>query len=108
VAVGGGYCPTHKLQHDADVEKRKQEYYKASDAKRESAHLRGYNYKWTKIRARKLRTDPICESCRMDGLYVNAEEVHHKDSNPFNNSWDNLESLCKPCHRRKRQGDRGV
>lgn len=88
---GKGYCHEHTKQ-------RTQAY----DDARGNAYQRGYDRAWSSIRAQKMRTSPLCEQCRMLGLYVNADEVHHIDSNPRNNSWDNLQSLCRPCHTKTR------
>lgn len=40
----------------------------------------GYDRRWMRLRARKLRLDPICEwpDCERD-----AEHVHHIDHNPI-------------------------
>lgn len=83
--------PKHK-QYNSKAE------HKAYDATRPNANERGYNYKWVSIRARKLRHDPLCEQCRMQGLYIEARLVHHKDGNPSHNHESNLESLCWSCH----------
>jgi nitrate/TMAO reductase-like tetraheme cytochrome c subunit len=32
------------------------------------------------------------------GQVVQMDVVHHKDGDPWNRSWDNLESLCNDCH----------
>ena len=65
---------------------------------RESAHKRGYNRQWGKVRGVKLSRDPFCERCLAKGRTVPAQMVHHKDRNSSNNSFDNLESVCLSCH----------
>lgn len=58
-----------------------------------------YGKEWPKIRQNVLERDGhICQKCKSDGIYL---EVHHiipyyltKD-----NSFNNLISLCKKCHR---------
>lgn len=46
----------------------------------------------------------ICNRC---GATRDAAKlhVHHKDRNPQNNAWDNLETLCALCHRREHSKD---
>lgn len=76
-----------------------------SNRKRPSAARRGYGRKWREsTRRNKLAKDPLCERCSAPEAPVEAEEVHHKDGNPRNNRWENLESLCKSCHSRETKG----
>lgn len=57
---------------------------------------------WRKLRAWKLRREPLCERCRARGLLVPATVAHHKveraDDPVLALDLDNLESLCPPCH----------
>lgn len=56
--------------------------------------------RWVRLRAAKLREDPVCEIC---GREVAAEVDHIKEiqdgGHPLD--WDNLQSLCTRCHRDK-------
>lgn len=64
--------------------------------------------RWKKLRAEKLRCFPLCERCEGKGTVNTASEVHHKL--PFDRGvtqeqidelafdFDNLMSLCIPCH----------
>lgn len=64
--------------------------------------------RWKKLRAAKLRENPICERCEIKNKVVPAVEVHHKipfdwgrtaeevDDLAFD--FGNLSSLCDPCH----------
>lgn len=64
--------------------------------------------RWERLRAEKLRRQPLCEICLAAGRITPAEDVHHKIS--FMSSedpdirhhlfydFDNLMSLCKECH----------
>lgn len=65
---------------------------------------------WRKLRAHKLRTDPLCSACEACGLLVPATHVHHKqerrDSPALAFELDNLESLCASCHSRLHAADR--
>jgi hypothetical protein len=59
----------------------------------------GYDRRWMKLRARKLRRDPTCEwpDCERD-----AEHVHHRDGlgcrGPRGYDMGNLMSLCAAHH----------
>lgn len=61
-----------------------------------------YNAEWAKISRLKRRDDPMCEQCMAHGIHREAKEVHHIDSNPYNNAWSNLISLCRECHAKTR------
>jgi hypothetical protein len=50
------------------------------------------------IRQIKLSRFPLCESCLLVGVDVPAVLVHHVDEDEFNNSDDNLLSICNKCH----------
>ena len=58
---------------------------------------------WRKLRAAVLREHPLCALCRT----ATATEVDHRDDDPTNNERSNLSALCKPCHSRKTNVDRG-
>src|SRR5688572_3520660 len=53
------------------------------------------------LRLRKLAANPLCEDCEQSGLTVPAAHVDHRDGNADNDAWENLRSLCAPCHSRK-------
>jgi 5-methylcytosine-specific restriction protein A len=77
------------------------------DKERGTAAERGYDRDWFRLRARKIKTSPICERCGVEP----TEQVHHikpfkgKDD-PLRLAWSNLESLCGWCHGRE-TGRRG-
>ncbi|WP_418696051.1 HNH endonuclease signature motif containing protein [Barnesiella intestinihominis] len=64
--------------------------------------------RWRLLRAKKLRSSPICEVCEANGLSTLATEVHHKT--PVESvahelgmrqlmfDYSNLQSLCHACH----------
>ncbi len=65
---------------------------------------------WRKVRAAKLKRDPLCEECRVHGVTERASTVDHvvglaiapqlwKDP-------DNLRSLCTTCHAAKSAKER--
>ena len=90
VEKGQTYCDAH-----AHLKKQWKQNY---DDKRQSAAKRGYDRRWQKVRKIKLITDPLCEHCG-----AVATEVDHITplKRGGDNSMDNLQSLCKPCHSRK-------
>jgi 5-methylcytosine-specific restriction endonuclease McrA len=55
---------------------------------------RGYGSKWRIIRAQFLKQNPVC-ICGAP-----ASEAHHKIPYKLtqDNSWANLQALCKSCH----------
>lgn len=69
-----------------------------------------YQRSWKKIRNTYIHTHPLCEECLRQGKTTFATEVHHivPLGHGGTNDWDNLMSLCKPCHSRitAQMGDR--
>lgn len=63
---------------------------------------------WRALRAAFLSEFPLCNRCPADRPTA-AVEVHHqkpRDTHPeLELAWDNLEGLCRPCHRRTRPED---
>lgn len=100
-------CPevtdtTYCDKHDKLV---KQRY----DKERETAVQRGYTTRWRKIRKMKKNANPLCEICEVEPkgmIVVETELVHHMDKNSQHHEWDNLQSLCRPCHDEIHKGDR--
>lgn len=62
------------------------------------------NAAWKKLRAAKLRTNPICEHF---GCIRPAEQVDHikPRAEGGTDAWDNLRSLCVPHHQQKTSAD---
>ena len=63
----------------------------------------GYSEMWVKISRRfRASRNYTCEQC---GVYLRRHsylvDAHHDDSDPQNNSEDNLRCLCKLCHQHK-------
>ena len=84
------YCPDHI--HLAQAE------HKEMDKNRPTAHQRGYDTTWEKIRNYVLATEPLCRRCYAIGQAKPANLVHHQDHNPRNNENGNLEPMCESCH----------
>ncbi|MGV3679684.1 MAG: HNH endonuclease [Acidovorax sp.] len=86
------------------------------DAKRGTAHQRGYTSAWQKARDGHLRNNPLCDDHQKRGQLVPAEVVDHKVAPKLKEAnesgdperiaaarllfWDrkNWQSLCKSCH----------
>lgn len=96
VDPGQRYCEEHQ--------KRIQREY---DRERGSAASRGYDARWRRLRQMYLAANPLCEECLRAGRITPATQVHHKDGNPNNSAWSNLESLCLECHSRKTAKEQG-
>ncbi|WP_017732726.1 HNH endonuclease [Nafulsella turpanensis] len=60
---------------------------------------------WQKVRVMKLQHNPLCEECERQGILNPGNEIDHIISITIRwdlrLSWDNLQTLCKPCHSRK-------
>ncbi len=63
---------------------------------------------WWKLRSQRLKAEPWCRFCRQAGVMTAAEIVdhirpHRGDRRLFFDT-TNLQSLCRPCHDRTKQG----
>ena len=56
-------------------------------------------------RSRARRMMPVLGDCERCG--APAVDRHHKDENTLNNSLDNLEQLCRRCHKRHHVSNKG-
>jgi 5-methylcytosine-specific restriction endonuclease McrA len=64
--------------------------------------------RWRKLRGIKLRNNPLCERCEENNRTTAAIEVHHiipfdwgiskQDKEDLAFDYDNLKSVCDPCH----------
>lgn len=72
------------------------------DRKRLSARERGYTSEWQKARAAFLAVHPYCAMCAAPATTVDHIVPHKGDDRLF---WDkaNWQSLCVPCHSRRKQ-----
>jgi 5-methylcytosine-specific restriction protein A len=94
-------------------EKKKFSDYKryAKRSKRDNLnHSAVYNtLTWRLLRLEKLRNQPLCEVCYSKGRIASAVDVHHltpisEGKNKFEKQalgfdYDNLQSVCKECHK---------
>lgn len=70
---------------------------------------RGYGHAWEKIKKRILRRDKaLCQPCKRVGRLTQADDVDHIIAKHKGGSDrdDNLECICKPCHRLKTATER--
>lgn len=103
LAYGSPRCPAHPY------EPRPRPRWSARDRERDlargSAAERGYDGAWHRLRRAYLATHPLCAECQRAGRVRAAEEVDHvipiAERPDLRLVWSNLQSLCKPCHRRK-------
>ncbi|WP_131669528.1 HNH endonuclease [Psychrobacter pygoscelis] len=90
-----GYCDEHADQR-SNWTKRQRRFGNSGQ--------RGYGHEWRKLRKTVLeRDDYLCVICRDTGVLIPATDVDHivpKAQGGTDDS-NNLQSLCKSCHRRK-------
>lgn len=91
-------CPALVPRGESYCEEHKKELRYKQDQTRPGARQRGYTAVWEKVRKSFLSANPICERCKANNEIVLARLVHHRDRNPKNNEWANLEALCTTCH----------
>ena len=76
--------------------------------KGKSASQRGYGHRWTKLRNRIMQRDNyLCQPCLNKGIFTEAQEVDHiiNKASEGNDHPDNLQAICKPCHKVKTQSE---
>ncbi len=93
--TSGWYCDEHR-----------QSKIRMYDAQRLSSAARGYNAQWVKARNAYLRLNPLCATCKADGIMTIATCVDHiiphkGDMQLFWDTKKNWQSLCKHCHSKK-------
>lgn len=65
---------------------------------------RGYGHQWRKLRDAVMRRDGfLCQVCKSTGRYTPADEVDHivQKADGGTDHPDNLQAICKPCHKEK-------
>lgn len=96
------YCDQHK-----NIRREEDREYKAKriDLKEQAFYK---TFRWRKLRAWKLRQDPLCEMCKAKNQTAPAVLVHHnvaiKESGDLM-SVENLRSLCQACHNKIHRRD---
>lgn len=89
-AEKGGRCAEHEVRHRWNHKGNR--------------HERGYGSKWDKLRKSVLLRDQhLCQHCLQLGIYTKATDVDHINPKSLGGTddFDNLQSLCKKCHRAK-------
>ena len=100
--------------------RRARAIYAEVGAARMAEHKPGFaagfyvSWQWQQCRAAYIKAHPLCERCAAKGLVSPAEQVHHKIRLTPENlrkpeitlNPDNLEALCKACHRQEHRGTR--
>ena len=81
------------------------------DSVRGTRSERGYDDSWLRLRAAYLAEHPLCERCEAEGRAEPSVEVHHVRAflgreDPLRLDGDNLQALCRPCHRHLTAGRR--
>ena len=86
------YCEKHQKEMNRDYERYR----------RDPKTKKRYGRTWERIRKLYADTHPFCEDCYKRGIITPVEHVHHKLplTEGGTNDFENLESLCKSCHRR--------
>lgn len=94
-----GYCAKHAGQSSG--------WAKTSKGKTTE---RGYGWAWQKRRERILLRDcGLCQVCRKEGRVKEATDVDHivQKADGGTDDDDNLQSICRDCHKAKTAADRG-
>jgi len=75
------------------------------DRERGTAHSRGYDRAWQRLRKWVLAGEPLCRFCKAADRLVAADELHHalpiKDRPDLRLDPGNLVPLCRSCHKRE-------
>lgn len=100
------YCPkcqaimANKAKQHAKTRARK------SQVNMQDSHKAFYgSAAWKKLRDKKLRQDPLCESCLDKGFIKEGRDIDHIVE--IKDDWDrrlditNLKTLCRSCHMAK-------
>jgi len=92
-----GYCDAHQAQASGWMDER-----------RGSSTERGYGGDWKKTRERIMRRDKgLCQPCIRKDRVMPAKAVDHiiPKAEGGTNDDENLEAICKPCHKAKTQAE---
>lgn len=98
---GNGYCDAHQAVTNERL----------YDRWRGTAASRGYDRAWQRVRLRALKRDQyLCQECLRQEHPTAAVDVDHiaplHAAPDLRLDMDNLQSLCRACHRAKTERDR--
>lgn len=91
-----GYCDKHK--------------HLRAWVQSKTASERGYGTAWRKVRLVALERDNyLCQACLKQGIYTQATDVDHIKPKALGGTdeLDNLQSLCRVCHKIKTKREGG-
>lgn len=78
-----------------------------ADARRGSAHERGYSFRWTKTSKLFLQHNPLCAFCLLRGAITAATVTDHikPHGGDMTLFWqrENWQALCSRCHNRDKK-----
>lgn len=99
-------CPTLTTGSHCDEHKRVAQ--KQADTKTDEERRFYSSARWQKIRARQLRKEPLCRTCFNNARLTAANTADHiiPRRQGGDESDDNLQSQCGPCHQAKRRQER--
>lgn len=79
---------------------------RAVEQRRGSAAQRGYDHIWRREREAELQAEPLCRECLKRGILTPATVrdhiIPHRGDKRLFYDPANRQSLCEPCHNRKR------
>ena len=98
-----GYCEQHEQQ---ELYKDNKSY---NETRVDKEHSKFYSTaRWRKLRALKLRQDPLCKDCKGNNITTLADMVHHdeeiKEGGQLLPPLEELTSLCWGCHNKRHKG----
>ena len=81
---------------------RKQERVREVEQARGTKQQRGYGGEWERISLMKRAECPVCEMCN-DAMAVDVDHIEpfNGPNDPLRTDWQNLQAVCRACHRAK-------
>lgn len=105
------YPGCSKSTRNTWCEEHARESSRPRNVQRPTAHARGYDHAWRRIRNRYIKANPFCEVCdrERNKIVMRNLEVDHvipiEQRPDLRLDWNNLQTLCRKCHARKTQND---
>ncbi|WP_075498370.1 HNH endonuclease [Moritella viscosa] len=96
IATNKGRCAAHQRKE------RPKEHSRTSTTRNNDIYN---STKWKRLRARKLKANPICEECLTYNVVTPTDIIDHvieiNDNSELAYCYSNLRSLCHSCHNTK-------